>query len=501
MTGGQIGRASATPASFATPASGIGPHMGQPQGSGFGTYPPRQAIPGHAMSGQIRRASAPSASFATPASGVGPHMGQPQGSGFGTNPPTQASMGQLTGGQIGGPSFFPPSVAVPPSAAHTGQPQGSGFVMYPPGQIGMAQGRARQIRPSGPPASFATPASGGGAQMPQPQGSVLGRSPYMHAIAGHAISGHPVVPPVAGVPPVIAMPPDPPAATPPVPIAPAVLPPTTLPAWPPFAPFPPPAPPTGGFRPDWSLQASPIKPTTKKVTTPADILRIGSSVCSTTAICVPTFAPQLVGRFPRNDVDSDALQTQNSERHRTQRSRQHDGHSSDRPPARLVPKGRLSHLPEPSRFILVVSPALANARVTLLVRAGLCVLLAASSCARKPSPPPPAGPIFAARHARRARRWPRGAAPATVKSSVAARLRRPFTSLRRTSARMGLSTSRSAFSHDCCTAEPVAAPHPAFPHCAPRDRDPTRRAAGLGWLCARESRFTQALAPGAAAST
>lgn len=234
--------------------------------------------------------------------------------------------------------------------------------------------------------------------MPQPQGSVLGRYPYMHAIAGHAIGGHPVVPPVAGVPPVVVMPPDPPAATPPVPIAPAVLPPTTLPAWPPFAPFPPRAPPTGGFRPDRSLQASPIKPTTKTVATLADILRIGSSVRSATAICVPTFAPQLVGRFPRNDVDSDALQTQNSERHRTQRSRQHDGHSSDRPPARLVPKGRLSHLSEPSRFILVVSPALANARVTL---AQVCVSCSRPAPARasqaRPRPlarssPPPATP-------------------------------------------------------------------------------------------------------------
>jgi hypothetical protein len=119
-------------------------------------------------------------------------MGQPQGSGFGWYSPTQASMGQLIGGQIFGASFFPASVAVPPSVAQMGQPQGSGFDTYPPGQIGKKQGRARQRRPSSPPASFATPASGGGAQMGQPQGSGFGRYPYRHPIAGQAMKWAPV---------------------------------------------------------------------------------------------------------------------------------------------------------------------------------------------------------------------------------------------------------------------------------------------------------------------
>jgi hypothetical protein len=174
-------------------------------------------------------------------------MGQPQGSGLDWYPSRQASMGQLMGGQIRGASFFPASVAVPPSVAQTGQPQGSGFD-NPPGQIGIAQGRARQMRPSWPPASFATPASGGGAQMGQPQGSGFGRYPYRQPIAGQAISGHPFVPPVlpiigmppAGVvppvfvaPPAIGVPPVPTVA-PPVPIVPPDAPvvplPTALPA-------------------------------------------------------------------------------------------------------------------------------------------------------------------------------------------------------------------------------------------------------------------------------
>jgi len=165
-----IGHAVGGAESFATPASGAGPQRGQPQGSGFGWVPPTQAIAGHATGRQTGLVSARPASFATPASG-GAQVGQPQGSGLATYPPVQASMGQLIGGQIGAASFFPPSVTVPPSVAQTGQPQGSGSVTYPPGQSGGAHGRARQIRVSWPPASFAGPASGAGPQTGQPQGS------------------------------------------------------------------------------------------------------------------------------------------------------------------------------------------------------------------------------------------------------------------------------------------------------------------------------------------
>jgi hypothetical protein len=41
---------------------------------------------------------------------------------------------------------------------------------------------------------------------------------------------------------------------------------------------------------------------------------------SHTAIRVPSSSPRLLGRFPRNDVDFNAVQTQNSERHETPRS-------------------------------------------------------------------------------------------------------------------------------------------------------------------------------------
>ena len=44
--------------------------------------------------------------------------------------------------------------------------------------------------------------------------------------------------------------------------------------------------------------------------------------------------------------------------------------------------------PEPGRFILVVSPAPANTRAAFLARAGLCLVLATGSCARKPTAPP-----------------------------------------------------------------------------------------------------------------
>ena len=105
---GQIGP-SGLPASFVAPASGVEAQMGQPQGSGFGRYPPTQANMGHGTSGQTGVVSVPPASLVTPASGFGPQTGQPQGSGFGWNPPTQVSAGHATGRH--GP--FPPGPPVP----------------------------------------------------------------------------------------------------------------------------------------------------------------------------------------------------------------------------------------------------------------------------------------------------------------------------------------------------------------------------------------------------
>src|ERR1700690_680614 len=86
--------------------------------------------------------------------------------------------------QGGGLSGFPASTAVPPSTGTQVMPQlqGSEIIWYPTGQGGgrsgsttQGGGGSGQIRPSGLP-SLAIPASTG-AQMGQPQGSVLGMYP------------------------------------------------------------------------------------------------------------------------------------------------------------------------------------------------------------------------------------------------------------------------------------------------------------------------------------
>jgi len=111
------------------------------------------------------------------------------------------------------------------------------------------------------------------------------------------MSGHPPVPPVPPTAPPIPTPPGP--VVPPAPVA--VPLPVVLPAWPPFGPPPLPPLPPKGVRPDWSVQASPSKPATKKAATSLDILRIGSSMCLA--------IQQSACRVPRPDYWADSHAT------------------------------------------------------------------------------------------------------------------------------------------------------------------------------------------------
>ena len=95
-----------------------------------------------------------------------------------------------------------------------GQLQGGGPFTVPLGQLGRTQAAVQTMWPSAllassVGASSAAPPSGGGAQVGQPQGEVLGKVPYGHAGRRHMIGGQTVVPPV---PPL--QPPQPPAALP-----------------------------------------------------------------------------------------------------------------------------------------------------------------------------------------------------------------------------------------------------------------------------------------------
>ena len=110
----------------------------------------------------------------------------------------QAIVGHITL-QITGVSGFPPSVAAPLSTLEIGGQTGQVNAEH------MTGGHVGGV--SGPPASFATLASGGGAQTGQVQGSGFGRYPPTQSSIGHAIrqgggpSGFPpstVVPPSTG---------------------------------------------------------------------------------------------------------------------------------------------------------------------------------------------------------------------------------------------------------------------------------------------------------------
>jgi len=181
---------------------------------------------------------------------AGAHVGHPQGVGLGTYPFKQAIIGQAIPAQMIGPSAIGPSLTRPASlGAQMGQLQGGGPFTVPFGQLGTTQAAVQTVGPSALwassiGASIGAPASGGGAQVGQPQGKVLGKVPYWHAGRRHMIGGQMVVPPV---PPF--QPPEPPAALSEPPAAPpdplrvppvivVVPPPLTLP---PDGPLPPPA--------------------------------------------------------------------------------------------------------------------------------------------------------------------------------------------------------------------------------------------------------------------
>ena len=104
--------------------------------------------------------------------------------------------------------------------------------------------------------------------MGQPQGSGFGWVSPTQARAGHAISGHPLAPPVPPpAPPVL------PAPTPPAPVVPPnPLEIPVLPAWPPLAPAELPPLPSSDVRAGWPPQ--PTKPAIIRAATPVDILHI-----------------------------------------------------------------------------------------------------------------------------------------------------------------------------------------------------------------------------------
>ena len=149
----------------------------------------------------------------------------------------QAIIGHITL-QITGASGFPASLVPPSTGAQMGQPQGSVLRTYP-----LEQGRSipqstssQYAGKSGLPASFVTPASGFGTQMGQPHGSFgFGWSSPAQAGMKHKGGRQEPVPPVP--PPLV--PPDPTPPTPPEPLeapllpAPPLVPP--VPDAPPFA--------------------------------------------------------------------------------------------------------------------------------------------------------------------------------------------------------------------------------------------------------------------------
>jgi hypothetical protein len=184
----------------------------------------------------------------SPAS-AGAHVGHPQGVGLGTYPFKHAIIGQAIPAQIIGPSEIGPSLGRPASmGAQMGQLQGGGPFTVPLGQLGRTQAAVQTVGPSARwassiGASNGAPASGGGAQVGQPHGEVLGKVRYWHAGRRHMIGGQMVVPPVppfqppeppAELPEPPAMPPEP-LRVPPVII---VMPPPLAP--PPDGPLPPP---------------------------------------------------------------------------------------------------------------------------------------------------------------------------------------------------------------------------------------------------------------------
>jgi len=128
-----------------------------------------------------------------------------------------------------------------------GQLQGGGPFTVPLGQLGRIHLTVQIVGPSVPWASSAgasnsAPASGGGAQVGQPQGAVLGKVPYGHASIGQAIGGHAIVPPVPSVKPPIppAELPAPPATPPdPLRVPPVIVVVPPPPALPPDGPLPP----------------------------------------------------------------------------------------------------------------------------------------------------------------------------------------------------------------------------------------------------------------------
>src|ERR1017187_7762958 len=207
--------------------------------------------PVHARFGHMTLQMIGPASETPPSKGM--QVGQPHGVGLAWQPFKQAIIGHATSGQISGPSVLLSTGELASTSAQMGQLQGGGPLTYPLGQLGCTHAAVHTTGPSGPRESFlisasemlptSAPPSGGGAQVGQPHGEVLGTMPYGQLGSAHGRARHIVVPPVP-----LAAPPTPPAAPPlpptfpPTPlIVPAVPPVLTLP---PVPGVPPAAPPT-----------------------------------------------------------------------------------------------------------------------------------------------------------------------------------------------------------------------------------------------------------------